>query len=270
MELIKKPFLKVMKRMEIRPQPSKIPIYSTVHGEIVSAVQLNEDYWWRNIRYPVLFQQAMKNLLKDGYKLIAEISSQPILAHNIKQMAKQENLRFEDMPIVLTTLPRKRVPVDEQHKAFLLSTVCRLFTLGFPIDWTCVQRNPFAKFIRLPNYPWMKRSFWFREHQPASTISPLSIAESNKSETHPFLETVKMTDLYSGLWCWECEIDLHHFPYLNDHAIVQGGVVMPAAAYLEMVLAMAKNYFVDVEGLQLSDVRLLRLLTLPETQVNTL
>ena len=270
MEVIKKPFLKVMKRVEIKPQLSKIPMYSTVHGEIVSAVQLNEHYWWRNIRYPVLFQQAMKNLLKDGYKLIAEISSQPILAHNIKQIVKQENFRSEDMPIVLTTLPRKRVPVDEQHKTFLLTTVCRLFTLGFPIDWTCIQGNPFAKFIRLPNYPWMKSSFWFREHQPASTISPLSITESNKSETHPFLETVKMTDLYSGLWCWECEIDLHHFPHLKDHAIVQGGAVMPAAAYLEMALAMAKNYFVDVEGLELNDVRLLRLLTLPETEVNIL
>lgn len=268
MELIKKPFLKVMKRVGIKPQLSKIPMYSTVDGEIVSAVQLNEDYWWRNIRYPVLFQQAMKNLLKDGYKLIAEISSQPILARNIKQIAKQENLRSEDMPVVLTTLPRKRVPVDEQHKTFLLSTVCRLFTLGFPIDWTCVQGNPFAKFIRLPNYPWMKSSFWYREHQPPSTISPLSIAESNESEMHPFLETVKMTDLYSGLWCWECEIDLHHFPHLKDHALVQGGAVMPAAAYLEMALAMAKNYFVDVEGLELSDVKLLSLLTLPETQVN--
>ncbi|XP_015775362.1 PREDICTED: phthiocerol/phenolphthiocerol synthesis polyketide synthase type I PpsD-like isoform X3 [Acropora digitifera] len=270
MEVIKKPFLKVMKRVKIKPQLSKIPMYSTVDGEIVSAVQLNEDYWWRNIRSPVLFQQAMKNLLKDGYKLIAEISSQPILVHNITQIAKQENLKFEDMPIVLTTLPRKRVPLDEQHKIFLLNTVCRLFTLGFPIDWTCVQGNPFAKFIRLPNYPWMKSSFWFREHQPASTISPLSIAESNKNETHPYLETMKMTDLYSGLWCWECDIDLHHFPHLKDHAIVQGVVVMPAAAYLEMALAMAKNYFVDVEGLQLSDVKLFRLLTLPETQVRRL
>ena len=270
MDQIKKPFLKVMKRVKIKPQLSKIPMYSTVDGEIVSAVQLNEDYWWRNIRSPVLFQQAMKNLLKDGYKLIAEISSQPILAHNITQIAKQENLRFEHMPIVLTTLPRKRVPVDEQHKTFLLNTVCRLFTLGFPIDWTCVQGNPFAKFIRLPNYPWMKSGFWFRDHQPASIISPLSIADSNENETHPYLEIMKMTDVYSGLWCWECDIDLHHFPHLKDHAIVQGGVVMPAAAYLEMALAMAKNYFVDVEGLQLKDVKLFRLLTLPETQVNTL
>ena len=268
MELIKVPFLNFMKTLKIRPKLSKIPMYSTVDGEIVSAMQLNEDYWWRNIRYAVLFQQAMKNLLKDRYKLIAEISSQPILAHNIKQITKQENL--EDMPIVLTTLPRKRVPVDEQHKTFLLSTVCRLFTLGLSIDWACVQRNTFAKFIRLPNYPWMKSSFWFREQQPASTISPLSITESNKTETHPFLQTVKMTDLYSGLFCWECEIDLHRFPHLKDHAIVQGGAVMPAAAYLEMALAMAKNYFVDVKGLELIDVKLLRLLTLPETQVNIL
>ena len=45
---------------------------------------------------------------------------------------------------------------------------------------------------------------------------------------------------------------------------------MPATAYLEMALAIAKNYFLFVEGLELSDVKLLRLLALPETQVTYL
>jgi acyl transferase domain-containing protein len=76
-----------------------------------------------------------------------------------------------------------------------------------------------------------------------------------------------MTNPYSGLHCWETEIDLHRFPTLKDHAFIQGGAVMPGAAYLEMAFAMAKDTFVDVACLELTDVKLLNLLTLPETQV---
>lgn len=77
-----------------------------------------------------------------------------------------------------------------------------------------------------------------------------------------------MTDLNSGLHCWETEIDLHRFPTLKDHALTQGGTVMPGSAYLEMAFAMVMDKFVDVAGLELSDVKLSSLLTLPETQVN--
>ena len=65
----------------------------------------------------------------------------------------------------------------------------------------------------------------------------------------------------------ETEIDLHRFPDLTDHALTQGGIVMPGAAYLEMAFAMVMDQFVYVAGLELSNVKLSSLLTLPETQV---
>lgn len=76
-----------------------------------------------------------------------------------------------------------------------------------------------------------------------------------------------MTDPYSGLYCWETEIDLHRFPILKDHALIRGGTLMPGAAHLEMVFAMLKDKFVNAAGLELHDVKLSSLLTLPDTQV---
>ena len=134
MELIKKPFQAAMKRVKLNPQLSKIPMYSTVAGEVIPGEQFNSDYWWRNIRCPVQFYPAMKLVLKDGYRQIIEISTQPFLAHYVKQIALQENLQDKAVPVVLATLPRKRVPVADQHKSFLLTTICKLYTLGFPID----------------------------------------------------------------------------------------------------------------------------------------
>ena len=268
MEVIENPFQAAIRRVKLKPLLSKIPMYSTVEGKIISGEHFNCDYWWRNIRCPVQFQPAMKNVLKDGYTQIIEISTQPILAHYVKRIAKQEKLQDQAIPVVLPTLPRKRVPVNEQHKFFLLNTVCRLYTTGYPIDWTFVQRNPSPKFIRSLSYPWLERSFWYRDHTPRSTILPLGKDKDTKSKTHPFLGKVKMTDHCSGLHCWETEIDLHRFPNLRDHALIQGGPVMPGAAYLEMAFAMAKDQFVEVAGLELSDVKVSSLLTLPETQVN--
>ena len=269
METIKKPFRAAMKHITLHPQLSKIPMYSTVEGEVISGHIFDRDYWWRNIRCPVQFYSAMKHVLKDGYKQIIEISTQPILAHYVKQIAVQEKLQDKAMPVVLATLPRKRVAVNEQHKSFLLTTVCRLHTLGYPINWTCVQNTPSAKFIRPLKYPWLENSFWYRERPPQTTIPPLAIGgdERKMVKTHPFLGRVKMTDLYSGLNCWETEIDLHRFPDLKDHALKQGGTVMPGATYLEMAFAMVMDQFVAVAGLELSDVKLSSLLTLPETQV---
>ncbi|KAJ7385702.1 hypothetical protein OS493_013731 [Desmophyllum pertusum] len=203
MEGIKKPFHAAMKSVKLNPQLSKIPMYSTVAGEVLSGQQFNSDYWWRNIRCPVQFYSSMKHLLKDGYKQIIEISTQPILAHYVKQIALQDNLKGQETPVVVETLPRKRVLVKDQHKCFLQNTL-------------------------------------------------------------------KMTDPYSGLHCWETEIDLHRFPNLKDHALIQGGTVMPGAAYLEMAFAMVKDTFVDIAGFELCDVKLLSLLTLPETQVRSL
>ena len=93
------------------------------------------------------------------------------------------------------------------------------------------------------------------------------LRKPTKKRAHPFLEQVKMTEPYSGLHCWETEIDLHRFPTLKDHAFIQGGAVMPGTAYVEMAFAMVKDKFVDVPCFELTDVKLLNLLTLPETQV---
>jgi len=254
-----------MKRVKLNPQLSKIPVYSTVEGDVLSGQKFNGDYWWRNIRCPVQFYQAMKHLIHDGFKQIIEISTQSILAHYVKQIASQENLNKQETPVVVATLPRKRVPVKGQHRCFLQNTVCRLYTMGLPIDWSFVQKNPSARFV----YPWLEKKFWYREIPLQTIIPPIGAEETTEKRAHPFLAQVKMTELYSGLHCWETEIDLYRFPTLKDHALIQGGAVMPGAAYLEMAFAMAMDKFVDVACIELTDVKLLNLLTLPETQVDS-
>ena len=139
MDIIQKPFKAAMRQIKLNPRPSKIPIYSTVEGKPISGEMFNSDYWWRNIRCPVQLHSALKHMLEDGFQQVIEISTQPMIAYHVKQIAVQENLGDQELPFVLATLPRKTVPVKEQHEFFLLNTVCRLHTLGFTIDWSCVN-----------------------------------------------------------------------------------------------------------------------------------
>ena len=268
MEPIKKPFQGAVEAMHLNLKLSKVPMYSTVEGEVISSQHLNNDYWWRNIRCPVQFYPAMKQLLRDGYRQIVEISTQPILAHYVKQIALQENLTVKERPIVVATLPRKRVPIEDQHRCFLQNTICMLYTAGFPVEWTQIQRNQSARFVRPPNSPWLENSFWFRDGPLETVVHSLGSEETIRKQGHLFLAEVKKTDPFSGVHCWETEIDLEKFQSLKDHVLREGGTVLPGAVYLEMAFAMAKETFKHGSGIELKDVKFLNILTLSETKVS--
>ena len=52
MDPIREELLEVL--ADIQPQPSKIPFVSTVTGGIFSGEKMNAEYWWSNVRNPVL------------------------------------------------------------------------------------------------------------------------------------------------------------------------------------------------------------------------
>ena len=269
MEPIKIPFQEALKRVQLKPQLSKIPMYSCVEGEIVSGQQLNSDYWWRNIRCPVRFYSAMKHLLRDGYRKIIEISMQPFLFRHVNRIALQENLTKRERPVVFTTLPHKTVPIEDQHKYFLQNTVCKLFTVGFPIDWNSVEGNRSARFIRSETSPRLESSSCYREHPPQPKEQPISSRETIKRPTHPYLSKVKTTDLCLRLHCWETENDLLNITSLKNHDLIEGGAVMSGVAYREMAFAMVNDKFVHILSLDLGNVKLSSPPTLPKTQVTT-
>ena len=64
----------------VSPRPSDIPFYSTVTGGLLSTEKLDADYWYRNMRDPVEFEQAVRSLAADGYNLYLESSPHPMLA----------------------------------------------------------------------------------------------------------------------------------------------------------------------------------------------
>ena len=72
----------------ITPSSGGIPFFSTVTGEFVDTVGLDGEYWYRNLREPVLFEGAVDSLLGEGYRVFVEASPHPVLTVGVGETAE--------------------------------------------------------------------------------------------------------------------------------------------------------------------------------------
>ena len=121
---------------------------------------------------------------------------------------------------VFATLNRKKSELPS-----LMECLGGLYVNGYPISWEKLQKNK-GKFIRLPTYPWQKKTYWIESEE--SQHYRLSAPH------HPLLSR----KVKSPHTTWQVEINSQHFPWLEDHRI-DGTLVFPAAAYVEAGLALA-------------------------------
>src|ERR1700756_2041296 len=99
---------------ELTPQPSRIPLYSTV-GEELSAAPLDTttmdaDYWYRNLREPVRFYDSVVHVLAAGEHTFIELSPHPVLAAAITDTLAGVAERTRS--VVIPTLHRDRPDLD--------------------------------------------------------------------------------------------------------------------------------------------------------------
>ena len=217
----------------LTPQPTTVPLYSTVSGGAIDGSSLAADYWWQNVRRPVLFADAMVCLATLGTKLAIEIGPHPILAYAINECFQSCGQAVETLP----SLHRDRDDVDS-----MLSSFGRLFTLGLPINWGRLHPRPQQR-IPLPAEPFqtkkMRDESWeARRSRTASSLHPLLGEPADGPEPR-----------------WQGRIDLRLQTYLNDHR-VRAACVHPAAAYLEAAIAAAHELAPGVTAIRLQRLQL--------------
>jgi polyketide synthase 12 len=70
---------------EIRPRSSAIPLISSVTGAALDTSILDGDYWFANVRQPVLFEQAVQWSYEHGYRAFIEFGPRPVLIADIRE-----------------------------------------------------------------------------------------------------------------------------------------------------------------------------------------
>ncbi|MER7016309.1 SDR family NAD(P)-dependent oxidoreductase, partial [Saccharopolyspora sp. NPDC000359] len=130
----------------ITPQQGTIPFHSTVTAAQLDGTELTADYWFRNLRQPVLLHPTIEALLPTCTTFI-EPSPHPVLTTPIQEAA--------DDVVTIGTLRR-----DHGGLPQLLTAIAQAWTTGQPVDWTEVFENAAARRIPLPTYPFQRTRYW--------------------------------------------------------------------------------------------------------------
>ncbi|WP_370476577.1 SDR family NAD(P)-dependent oxidoreductase [Tamlana flava] len=204
---------------EIRPQPPVIPIYSSVTGSEGSDLQFDSDYWFFNLRAPVLFYDTIDLLIKDEHSVFIEIGPHPVLLGSIQQSANQSGAEISLLP----TLRR-----EEGELEVFMRTISSLYIAGFSIEWDTFYGKSNV-YVKLPPVTWNHERFWIDYKGRMRAYSSLD------KNTHPFLGSRISLAIAPDNFIWQNTINTDCINYLKDHIIFEN-VIFPASGYIEIGL----------------------------------
>ena len=197
----------------LTPAASRVPIVSTLTGQLARPGDYGPAYWPRNMRQSVQFAPAIRGLAAGAFPEVGpagaflELSPHPVLAAPIAQCAAAESSRA----LVLASLRRDR----EEHET-MLSSLGSLYVAGLQIRWEGLYQG--GRCVSLPSYPWQRERFWFGESaagdaavktavSPPDTFLRRMAAAPTDQERHSILESRVRGELAQVLGLRESRID---------------------------------------------------------------
>ncbi|MEV5833567.1 type I polyketide synthase [Nocardia sp. NPDC052112] len=203
---------------------SEVAFYSTVTGGVLDTGRLDAEYWFRNLRETVLFDDSVRALAGDGYGTFVEISPHPLLIPGIEQ--SYEAIRSEAAPVVVGTLRR-----DEDGSAQFLTAAAHLHVSGAAeVRWAPVFERTDPRRVALPTYAFQHRRYWLDASAGATDPTRLGLSATD----HPLVRAAVPAAGSDGmvLTGW---LSRQTDPWLAEH-MVDGAVVFPNAGFIELAV----------------------------------
>ncbi len=206
----------------IEPRSSRTVFFSSVTGSRLDTAGLDADYWYRNIRQTVQFDEAVRSACAHGYRTFIESSPHPALIAGIEDTFNH-CVDGDAEAIVVPTLGRE----DGGLQRFLLSAASA-FVAGVSVDWRSVLDG--AGYVELPTYAFDKRRFWLSGEGMGADASGLGLGASQ----HALLGAVVELPASGGV-VLTGRLSPSSQGWLADHA-VSGVVVFPGAGFVELAI----------------------------------
>lgn len=217
MDGIREPLLEGL--APVRPTASAAGFYSTVTGELLAGDRLDAGYWWRNVREPVRFADAVSRMFDDGgCNVFVEIGPHPVLSTYLRRICAGRG-----GVAVVASMSRTHAGT-----AALNTTVAATLASGGNVD----ARGYFgaeSAVSTLPGYPWQKRVHW---SGAPHWWSAAGASDDPDRTGNPLLGG----RLATSDAVWQQQIDTGRLAWLPDHRVA-GAVVMPAAAFVDAALS---------------------------------
>lgn len=217
----------------IQPRAGDVPFYSTVTGALLDGSALTADYWWRNVREPVRFEQAADQLTALGMNVFVEVGPHPVLRSYLNDAFKTADIQGR----ALSTCTRGG---DDPEKVW--NAAGQVIASGAQIDLQSLfpWEGPA---VELPAYPWQRERHWH-------PTTPESLGLLSRRLAHPLLGYPMQQHEHT----WENQLDTQSHPALADH-IVGDAVVFPGTGFAEMALAAALHWqtgdYAELEELEI-------------------
>ncbi|MGW4774832.1 SDR family NAD(P)-dependent oxidoreductase [Nocardia sp. NPDC004278] len=194
----------------------RIPVISDSTGELLTAEQATSPrYWAEHVRLPVRFAAAVESLRASGVARCVELGPDPVLTAMLGGAA----------PASVGLLRAGRSEIDT-----MLEGLAHLHVHGHSVGWS--KLLPAGRRIPLPTYPFQRSHYW----SPATDVALDPGALGQESVEHAIISAlVELPDsaghVFTGL------ITAHAPAWVREH-IVHGTVVLPGAAYMDMILSI--------------------------------
>ncbi|WP_067842478.1 type I polyketide synthase [Nocardia lijiangensis] len=208
----------------IEPTSAGIPFYSTVTGALLDTAGLDADYWYRNLRGTVRFEECVRALLDDGHIVFLEISPHPLLTFSV-----EESVCGEQAATVVGSLRR-----GEDGIMSLLTAAARLDLAGLSIDWATLLAGHDPRRIPLPTYAFQHQRYWAT---PTRESDPRSMGLDTVD--HPLLATL-LPAPQSGALTATAAISVQTQPWLADH-VVGGSILFPGTGFVELAIRIGNE-----------------------------
>ncbi|MFF9051925.1 SDR family NAD(P)-dependent oxidoreductase [Streptomyces erythrochromogenes] len=141
----------------LSPRASTAAFYSSLSGELLDTSALDAGYWWRNLREPVLFADAVRTAGAAGHRVFLEMSPHPLLSVSVTECLEDGDRAAAAVPAM------RRADVRAPYEA-----VAALFEAGCEIDWAAFFGGRPRAGTRLPSYPWQRQEHWVEPQGPRS------------------------------------------------------------------------------------------------------
>jgi NADPH:quinone reductase-like Zn-dependent oxidoreductase/malonyl CoA-acyl carrier protein transacylase/acyl carrier protein len=215
----------------IAPRDGERRFISTVTGATLNGSALDADYWWRNVREPVLFMEALQQALQSGVEMFVEIGPTATLLAHVNDVAEGSNNSVKSFAV----LDRKEVAGEPISRA-----IATALANGANVD----EELAFGRVsgaVDLPLYAWQRKPF-----SMAETIETSGLTAPRP--WHPLIGARSMADRLE----WSAQVDPQLVPDLADHKI-DGTVLLPGSAFVEMALAVARSWL-DTDQATIADL----------------
>ncbi|MFE0250332.1 SDR family NAD(P)-dependent oxidoreductase [Streptomyces sp. NPDC059010] len=226
-------------------RPARIPLASTVTGRLSGGAALDADYWWRNVRAPVRFAEAVDVLVGEaGCDALVEIGPHPVLGAYLRRDTADAGRPVAVIPTLTRTA---------SGPGALDSAVAQLLACGAETDWSVPFPHP-GRVVDLPAYPWQRAHHW--NGAPGWWSETPAEEDGDPAGPPHALLGVRQPGARPA---WQQELTPGTPEWLADH-LVGDTVVVPAAGYVDMALALGQAvHEAPVEVLGLSIGRALSL-----------